>query len=381
MAAIFLDMVLWAVAVLGLLLAVRALTGVVTLRLLPPAGRSDPLPEVTVVVAARDEAARIEQKVLRLLAQRGVSLRLVVVDDRSTDGTGEILRKLSADDARLDVVRVDELPAGWLGKCHALQVGVARATGDWLLFTDGDIWLGPDVIARAVRRAEADGAAHLALMPGVRGANFAGAACQLLFALGIATRAGLVNRDRPGAYLGIGAFNLVRAEVYRAWGGHEPLRLEVVDDIKLGLLVRRAGGRSRVYFAPRDADADWCPGPRAMVKGLEKNLFANTGFSLPRVAAGAGVVSAFWLLGMAGPRVGTPAGIAAGQGLAALAVPGVAAAVRLRMSPLAGLLVPLAVPVMVVALVNSAWVTLRRGGVRWRDTFYPLAELRAGLVK
>ena len=336
---------------------------------------------MTVVVAARDEAARIETTVRRLLAQRSVDLRLVVVDDRSADGTGDILRKLAVEDPRLEVVRVDELPPGWLGKCHALHLGATRAAGGWLLFTDGDIWLGPDVIARAVRQAEADGADHLTLMPGVPGATFLGVACQLLFALGIARRAAGVNRDAAGAYLGVGAFNLVRAGTYRAMGGHEPLRMEVVDDIKLGLLVRRAGGRSRVYFAPRDAAADWCPGPWAMVKGLEKNLFANAGYSLVRAGLGAGLVGGLWLLGMAGPWTGTVAGVAAGLGLLSLAVPGVAAAVRLRMSVLAGVLVPLAVPVLAVGMANSAWATLRRGGVRWRDTFYPLAALRAGRVR
>lgn len=376
-----LDWLFWPAAVLGLVMALASLRAVLALRLLPPADAGLGRAAVTVVVAARDEAARIEQTVRRLLAQQGVDLQLVVVDDRSADGTGDILRKLAAEDARLEVVRVDELPPGWLGKCHALHVGAARAAGDWLLFTDGDIWLGPDVVARAVAQAVAERADHVTIMPGVREATFSGKVCQLVFALGIARRAAAVNRDAAGAYLGVGAFNLVRADVYRGWGGHEPLRLEVVDDIKLGLLVRRAGGRTRLDVAPRDADADWCAGAWAMVKGLEKNLFAHTGFSLPRAAAGVGGIGGWWLLGVVGPWTGTTAGIAAGVGLAALAVPGVAAAVRVRMPVLAGVLVPLAVPVLAVAMANSAWVTLRRGGVRWRDTFYPLADLRKGLVR
>ncbi|MBX9578926.1 MAG: glycosyltransferase [Gemmataceae bacterium] len=376
------QLLFWLAAGLWLLLALKSLRAVIGLRLLPRAdNQAGPLPSVTVIVAARDEAARIETTVRRLLAQRGVGLRLVVVDDRSADETGPILRRLAAEDPRLEVVRVDDLPAGWLGKCHALHLGAARAAGDWLLFTDGDIWLGPDVIARAVRRAEADGADHLTLMPGVRGATFPGAVCQLVFGLGIAARADRVNRDAAGAYLGVGAFNLTRAETYRAFGGHEPLRLEVVDDIKLGLLVRRAGGRSRVFFAPRDADADWCPGAWAMVKGLEKNHFAHTGYSLARVAAGVGLMVGFWLLGLIGPWTGTTAGVAAGLGLLSLAVPAAVAAVRLRMPLLAAPLVPLFLPVLAVSLANSAAVTVWRGGVRWRDTFYPLAALRAGLVR
>jgi hypothetical protein len=376
------DGYFWSVAVLGGLLALRAMRGVVSMRLLPThQPRTGPRPAVSVVVAARDEETRIEAAVRGLLAQQGVDLRVIVVDDRSSDRTGDILRTLAAADPRLTVVRIDHLPAGWIGKCHALRAGAAVATGDWLLFADGDIWLTPDAVARAVRRAEDEGADHLTLVPGVRGATFLGAAGQLLLNLGLAQRADAVNRDRPGAYLGIGAFNLVRAAVYRRIGGHEPLRMEVVDDVKLGLLVRRAGGRSRVYFAPRDADADWCPDALGLVRGLEKNHFAMTGYRLVPVVAGVVVMGLFWAGAVVGPWTGTAAGTAAGLGLASLAVPAAAAAVRLRSSVGAALLVPLVLPMLGVSLVNSAARTLWRGGVRWRDTFYPLSALRAGLVR
>jgi hypothetical protein len=232
-----------------------------------------------------------------------------------------------------------------------------------------------------VGQAGVEGADHVTLVPGVRRATFLGSVCQLLFSLGMARRAARVNRDDPAAHLGIGAFNLVRAEAYRAIGGHAPLRMEVVDDIKLGLLLRRAGRRTRVYFAPRDADADWCADAMGMVKGLEKNHFAVTGYRLSRVLPGVSLLMAFWGLAVAGPAVGTVAGFAAGLGLMALAVPAAVAAVRLRWPVAAAPLVPLFLPVLAVSLLNSAVVTLRRGGVRWRDTFYPLSALRAGCVR
>ena len=113
-------------------------------------------PSVSVVIAARDEAARIEQTVRGLLGQEGVDLELIVVDDRSSDGTGEILRRLAADDSRLRTVRIDELPAGWLGKCHACRQGASHARGEWILFTDGDIHMQRDLLARAVSTAHRD---------------------------------------------------------------------------------------------------------------------------------------------------------------------------------------------------------------------------------
>src|SRR5580704_10307974 len=119
----------------------------------------------SVVIAARDEEARIEGTVRRLLAQQGVEAEILIVDDRSTDRTGEILRRLAKEDARVKVKRVEVLPDGWLGKCHACHVGASAATGDWILFTDADCWLRPDVISRAVRLAEREGADHVVISP------------------------------------------------------------------------------------------------------------------------------------------------------------------------------------------------------------------------
>src|SRR6266436_6418073 len=120
----------------------------------------------SVVIAARDEEARIEQTVRHLLAQRGVETEFIIVDDRSTDRTAEILHRLAKEDARVRVKRVEVLPDGWLGKSHACHLGATAATGEWILFTDADCWLKPDVLARAVLLAERDGADHVTLAPG-----------------------------------------------------------------------------------------------------------------------------------------------------------------------------------------------------------------------
>ena len=137
----------------------------------------------SVIVAARDEEARIEQTVRRLLAQSGVELELIVVDDRSTDRTGEILRSLAKEDSRLRVIRVDVLPEGWLGKCHACHVGASAAKGEWILFTDADCWSKPDVLLRGVRAAELERADHVTLTPGRTTSNFGVRANALLFHL------------------------------------------------------------------------------------------------------------------------------------------------------------------------------------------------------
>src|SRR5580765_2906703 len=133
-----------------------------------------------VVIAARDEEARIEQTIRHLLAQRGVEVELIVVDDRSRDRTNEILSRLAKEDARVQVKRVDVLPDGWLGKCHACHVGAGSATSDWILFTDADCWLKPDVIARALGVAEREGADHVTMCAGVLIEGLAARAWHLL---------------------------------------------------------------------------------------------------------------------------------------------------------------------------------------------------------
>ena len=245
----------------------------------------------SVIVAARDEETRLEATVRHLLAQQHVALEVIVVDDRSTDATGDILRRLALEDARVHAIRVEQLPEGWLGKCHACHVGASAATGDWLLFTDADCWLKPDVIARALRVADRDDADHITLTPGVTAETLGAQAWHLAFLGRLANWISGVNRDRPGAHLGIGAFNLVRTSAYRACGGYEALRMTIVDDIKLGLLLHRAGRRTRAFIGGSDAECHWGTTVPRMIKIMEKNYFAALDFRLAPVVAGATVFS------------------------------------------------------------------------------------------
>ena len=133
----------------------------------------------SIVIAARDEAARIEGTVRNLLAQTGVAVEIIVVDDRSSDATGEILRRLAAEDRRVRTERVEGLPAGWLEKCHACHRGAGAATGEWILFTDADSWRRPDLIARALLVAERERVDHITLTMGVTPATRAASGIQL----------------------------------------------------------------------------------------------------------------------------------------------------------------------------------------------------------
>lgn len=363
-----------------LLLALRDLWAVRRLPELPPRRHGAAVPDVTIVMAVRDDVAHVEPTVRALLAQQHVQSTLVVVDDRSTDGTGEVLARIAREDPRLVVRTVHELPPDWLGKTHALHVGTADVATRWLLFTDGDAQLGADALARAIDAAESAGAWHVALLPAHRRTTLAGRACLLAFQLTILRRVVAVNRDRPGSFVGTGAFNLVRTDGYRAVGGHEALRLEVVDDVWLGWLLAKAGRRARVWLAQRDLAVEWGGTPRELVRVTTKNMFAVlryrtwlAGLAITLLAAVLGATfAAPWLAGAMGWM---PLGAYLATG-----VPGVALARRMEWPIVAGLLMPFGRCLLPIALANSTWTTLRQGGVRWRGTFYPLAQLRRGQV-
>lgn len=377
--------VLWLVAALWLGATLCALTARRRVSRLPALAPTDSAARsVSVVLAARDEAARVATTVNRLLQQQGVELQVIAVDDRSTDGTSEILHGLAEKDPRLEVVRVDTLPERWLGKCHALHVGAQRATREWILFADGDIWMQPDVIARALAVVESERADHCCLVPsmGNESSNLLDRACLLPFIIAFTQAMADANRDRPWRRMGVGAFNLVRAEAYRAIGGHEKLRLEIVDDMKLGLLLARAGFRTRAYLAGDEVTCDWPGDARGLVQALEKNMFAGALFSVPIVVVLTVLLGCAWIPAVVGPFTGTVAGYAAGAALASLVAPALLVARDARWPGLSALLVPfICYPLFVAVMWNSTIVTLRQGGVRWRDTFYPLTELRRGVVK
>lgn len=372
---------LWlALGALWLLVALRDLRALAVLPPLPPLPATAPTPAVSVVMAVRDDEAHVGEAVRHMLGQQHVDLRLVVVDDRSRDGTGGRLAAMAAEHERLRIVTVNELPPGWLGKSHALHVGAELVSTRWLLFADADARLSPDALARAIDAAERTDAQHVCLLPAHRSTTVAGRACLLAFQLLVQGRVRAVNATPQRSFVGTGAFNLVRSDAYRAVGGHVPLRLEVVDDVLLGYLLFRAGYRARVWFAPHDLTIDWGGTPLGLLRVVEKNMFAMLRYRTVPVLALWAAATLLLAATFAAPWLGGSAGAFALGACAATALPGVWLARKMSWHALTGLLVPIARVWLPIALLRSMLVTLWRGGVRWRGTFYPLAMLRRGQV-
>lgn len=343
----------------------------------------DRWPPVSIVVAARDEGAAIETAMRSLLALDYPALELIAVDDRSTDATAGILDRLAAGNPRLKVVHVHALPSGWLGKNHALARGAREANGDLILFADADVAFAPAVLREAVAVLEEERLDHLALAPGLRLPGAWLAACVAYFGrqFYLFLRPWRARDPRSSAYIGVGAFNLVRAGAYRAVGGHERIALRPDDDVKLGKLLKAAGFRQDLRHAPEALSVQWYASVGEFVRGLEKNVLA--GLDYHGVLGLAGLAALFslealpWIILALGDAPARWAALAA----ILVAVGTLAAILRETRAPVAAaLLAPAAAAIFVYACARSILLTYARGGIVWRGTFYPLAELRRNEV-
>ena len=340
-------------------------------------------PAISVIFAARDEAEKLPSALATLLAQDYPHYEVIAVNDRSTDATGAILRQFSETNSRLKVITVNELPAGWLGKPHALMLGAEQATGEWLLFTDADVHFAPDVLRRAVRLTRDRGWDHLALLSGFDMRGFWEIVTLTYFMVGfiLANEPWRAANPRSRRYIGIGAFQLVGRAAYDACGGHRRLAMEVVEDMKLGKLIKSAGFRSGLGVAPELVWLRWYSGAGNIVRGLTKNMFAALNFSVP--------LALFHLAQMFVACIVPFIGLAFGSGwvrvfaaisVAVMLVFHAGACRRAKVSMWYAFTDPLGMAILSYIVVRSAVVTLGRGGVVWRGTFYPIEELRRGSV-
>ena len=343
-------------------------------------------PGVSIIVPACNEQETIEQGLSQLLALDYESYEVIAVDDRSTDRTGEIMDRVAASEAahgRLRVIHVDSLPPGWLGKTHAMWTAGKQASGDWLLFTDADVLFKPDVLRRALVYAESEPADHVVLFPRMimrhPGEKMMIAFFQTLFVFG--HRPWKVAEPDTKDHMGVGAFNMIRRPVYEAIGTYQALRFEVLDDMKLGKVVKAAGYAQRNVFGEDLISIRWARGALGVVRNLTKNFFAVMSFQWPRAVLSCFALAFLNLM----PFVGV--WLAHGwsrvpYALAALSM----YLIYYGMSGMSAVpsyyffLHPVSTLLFVYTMLRSMMVTLWHGGVTWRGTKYPLEELKRGLV-
>jgi glycosyltransferase involved in cell wall biosynthesis len=319
-----------------------------------------------------------------------VDVEVIAVDDRSTDETGLVMdalvRERRESDVRYVVEHVRELPAGWLGKPHAMARGAELATGEWLLFTDADVVFAEETLARALAWLEREGGDHLLVVPTVV-ARSAGEAMMLPFLhiLSIwGPRLWRVADPHARDAVGVGAFNLMRRATYDAVGGWERLRMEVIEDLRMGYLIKQAGFRSWVVTGRNLVRIRWAYGAWGVVDNLTKNVFAAFRFRIGLMVAGVVGIAVMCLLPFAGLALGLGRDRAwLWPSVVSLASLGALYWRYRRYTDPGGVIsvmwlpaFPAAALVFVYAMVRSMVLTLVRGGVVWRGTFYPLRQLR-----
>lgn len=379
---IFLLIIGLASLLIYLFLAVEALLGVRQIgqlqNIVPTPGEE--YPSVSIIIPALNEAATIQPALTSLLALDYPKLEIIAINDRSTDETGLILDQMAEANTKLTVYHLKELPLGWLGKNHALWYGATRAKGKLLLFTDADVVMTEKSLRQAVSFMITKHLDHLAIFfdsivpGGLLNMQIIDFACAFLTIM----KPWKARQQDCPYHIGVGAFNLVRAETYHQCGTHQAIALNPVDDVELGRLVKKYGGHQDCLFGYNSISVKWYGSIPEMVQGLEKNILPFCGYSLAKIIAASAVliILRIWpmlalflvhdiiLLTLNALLIAMQAGLAITAAINS-SIP-VRHVIWLPISPFIGLYI----------LWNSTIKTIFRRGIIWRGTFYSLDELQ-----
>lgn len=337
-------------------------------------------PRVSVIVPARNEAKRLQAALQTLLSQRYPNFEIIAINDRSTDCTGEILDSLAQTHTCLKVIHVQELPEGWLGKNYANYLGYQHSSGEYLLFTDADIFFHPETLVRTVTYALRERAKHIVAYPKMLTSSAMEEAFIALFGFLFTWKfspSGARNPKNRHAYIGVGAFNFIERSLYERIGTHLHLRANVDDDVKLGYWVKQHAEATHVVRGTDLLAVRWREGLWDSIKGIERSAFPGINFSWLWVGIGIvgtlfGLIAPYWLLFMPSALIT----LCAGSSIAMIfliyftLIRNSLRALRIT------LLHPVASLLFLYALISSAVKITWQGGVEWRGTFYSLALLK-----
>ena len=374
-ALVFLGCLPWYLVAWGVWMSLKNVQSLPSISL----DREKSYPRLSVIIAARNEAGTIENALKSVLAQNYPNLEIILVNDRSNDGTDKILQKIAEKDPRVLIHHVEELPLGWLGKVNAMQQGFGRSTGVWLLFTDADVHFQEESLERIIDVAERSSVDYLCVVPEIQAQQSLLKALYTvsLSAFFLATRIWEVKNQN--SFVGVGACGLVRRSLLSQSPGLPWLKMEVVDDLALAQLAWQAGGKLDVYWGRECLGVEWYPSMGELIRGLEKNLFAGAQYQYWRALLGIigilFIAVAPWLSIFSGNWLLSLTAVVAFSGYWLAWISGDKAQ---GVGWLERLISPLLLFVIAWALARSTFITWRQGGIKWRETFYSIAALRRG---
>lgn len=337
-------------------------------------------PLVSIIVAARNEERDIETSIQSQLKQSYSQIEWILVNDRSTDKTGEKMEELYKLDSRIKVIHISHLPEGWLGKNYALYTGAQEAAGELFLFTDADVLYQPAAVGKAVGYLNRNKLDHITAAPNLNGKSFwlKSFVAFFLFGFSYYKRPWMANNPKSKTGTGIGAFNLLTRKAYQAIGTHEGIKMRPDDDLMLGMKIKEYGLKQRIVTAMKLLEVEWYPSLKEALIGLEKNTFAGLHYRISMVLfaiAGTFIsqVLPFFTLFSADSTV---------MGLSIANIVMIAIVYTLiikRMtsySPLLFLVFPITALLFIYSIIRASILTFIRGGIVWRGTKYQLSELR-----
>ncbi|GGH81980.1 cellulose synthase/poly-beta-1,6-N-acetylglucosamine synthase-like glycosyltransferase [Filimonas zeae] len=342
---------------------------------------ADREPSLDIIIAVRNEEADLAKALHSLCHLHYRNYRLIVVNDRSTDGTANILAEFAARYSNITVHTITTLPEGWLGKNHAMYSGAGISEGEWILFTDADVVYQPQALNRAMAYVLDKKLDNLVVFPDIISRSGMFNAINATFRTILETRLRPWKASDPQskAFIGMGAFSMVRRTAYFASGTHDKIRLRPDDDLKLGEQIKQAGFKQEALYGDTQLQLEWYTSVPQFVNGLMKNMFSAFGYN-----AWVAIANAFAVL--AALVLPVPVLLIAGNwpeqimALVILFFQWISFTFRPAMKakwwyvftiPYAGL-------IMAYIIFRSTWFTLKHKGIYWRDSFYSLEELRRG---
>jgi glycosyltransferase involved in cell wall biosynthesis len=336
-------------------------------------------PSVAIIIAARNEEKDVEQALRSVCELDYPAYSVLLVNDRSTDGTADILTALQAQYTNLELITIRELPGGWLGKNHALYSGSLETNAAYLLFTDADVVFKKDALQKAMHYLLQNNLDHLTILPGIisRSSFLSTVIATFVIMLTAVQRPWAARNRKSKASIGLGAFNLVKKEAYLLAGTHKAIAMRPDDDLKLAAAIKATGGKPDVLYGIGSISVEWYSSVGAFIDGLMKNIFSGFEYNIFLAAGGFAGTLLFFVLpvplllifGSLTEQM-LLLGIIACQLILYGNLPGAEGKYRYALlSGYAGLII--------CYIIARATITnLYQGGIYWRGTFYSLEELR-----
>lgn len=334
-------------------------------------------PKISILFAARNEAPQVRTALESILTQNYPNYEVIAVNDRSTDETPLILKEFQSH-PRFKLINIENLPDGWLGKNHALFKAYEVSTGEWLLFTDADVHFSPDTLRTAADYLKKTQADHLVIFPKLITETLVENIFTSAFFMAFYRRfrPWTVSDPKSKNFMGVGAFNLTRRMFYEKAGTHRKLCLDVIDDMHLGRNLKESGAHQFAVYGPDLVSVRWIQGWQGVLKSLEKNAFAGFDYNwfLVLLATAAGIC--LDVLPFVGIFLGGPVFIFSALTLACIFCC-YAACMKVHPQSLVSFPThPVGTLLALFVIWRSVFNILNKGGVTWRDTFYPLDRLR-----